>query len=182
MGVLSNPVASTDIGRGNGLRAREGIKIRLLRHSNPMGDNVFYVGNFVVGNNRIFHKPIGAFRHSLLILDQGALGTFPATQRLLTSLRKSLAVIFNADGRRAALHGKMDGLKSGLPSSICLLRHSNPIGDSVFVEQNRILSAKPIQNGNHKDKPGMDRHPQNTHQTRGNASRTLGTARLVRAT
>ena len=68
MGVLSNPVASTDIGLGNGLRAREGIKIpRLLCHSNPMGDNVFYVGNFIVGNNRIFLKPIGAFCHSPLI-------------------------------------------------------------------------------------------------------------------
>ena len=49
------------------------------------------------------------------------------------------------------------------------------------VEQNRIPSAKPIQNGNHKGKPGMDRHPQNTRQTHGNVSRTLGTARLAKA-
>ena len=36
------------------------------------------------------------------------------------------------------------------------------------------------QNGNHKNKPGMDRHPRNTSCRRGNTNRTLGTARLVR--
>ena len=35
-------------------------------------------------------------------------------------------------------------------------------------------------NGNHKNKPGMDRHPRNTSCRRGNTNRTLGTARLVR--
>ena len=38
--------------------------------------------------------------------------------RLLTLLCKSLAVIFNADERRAAVHGKMDGLNSGQPLSL----------------------------------------------------------------
>ncbi len=37
------------------------------------------------------------------------------------------------------------------------------------------------QNGNHKNKLGMDRHPRNTNRTRENTSGTLGTARLVRA-
>ena len=37
------------------------------------------------------------------------------------------------------------------------------------------------QNGNHKNKRGMDRHPRSTRHTRGNHSGTLGTARLVRA-
>jgi hypothetical protein len=37
------------------------------------------------------------------------------------------------------------------------------------------------QNGNHKNKRGMDRRPRSTSHTRGNVSRTLGTARLVRA-
>jgi hypothetical protein len=37
------------------------------------------------------------------------------------------------------------------------------------------------QNGNHKSKRGMDRHPCSSSRTRGNVSRTLGTARLVRA-
>ena len=37
------------------------------------------------------------------------------------------------------------------------------------------------QNGNHKSMRGMDRHPRSSSHTRGNVSRTLGTARLVRA-
>jgi hypothetical protein len=37
------------------------------------------------------------------------------------------------------------------------------------------------QNGNHKGKRGMDRHPRSTSHTCGNAGRTLGTARFVRA-
>jgi hypothetical protein len=37
------------------------------------------------------------------------------------------------------------------------------------------------QNGNHKNKRGMDRHPCSTRHTRVNHSGTLGTARLVRA-
>ena len=37
------------------------------------------------------------------------------------------------------------------------------------------------QNGNHKNIPGMDRHPWNTNRMCGNTSGTLGTARLVRA-
>ena len=37
------------------------------------------------------------------------------------------------------------------------------------------------QNGNHKNKLGMERHPRNTSRTHGNTSRTLGTARLARA-
>jgi hypothetical protein len=37
------------------------------------------------------------------------------------------------------------------------------------------------QNGNHKGKRGMDRHPCSISHTRGNAGRTLETARLVRA-
>ena len=37
------------------------------------------------------------------------------------------------------------------------------------------------QNGNRKNKRGMVRHPRSSSHTRGNVSRTLGTARLVRA-
>ncbi len=36
------------------------------------------------------------------------------------------------------------------------------------------------QNGNHKNKWGMGRHPHSTSHTHGNVSRSLGAARLVR--